>query len=182
MFWQNKCLCCHGLSHNVIFLSKSIFLAEILTRTQAGCHDSVLEEKNNSLEGMVKEKDGLRGDRTQDLYILCLFCPTEAVIPSTNHPSSAGEQCSLHQTCRNTDEPSSEIFLRHPQDRESFIKYFYSLKIAAQLLFAEQNHTLQIQASKYQVIGPCAVQRYRDSAQKYFPKVCVDPYVVFARF
>lgn len=40
----------------------------------------------------------------------------------------------------------------------------------------------QTQASKNQVIGPCAVQRYRDSAQKYFPKVCVDLCVVFARF
>lgn len=69
MFWQNKCLCCHGLSHDVIFSSKSIFLAEILTRTQAGCHNSVLEEKNNDLEGMLKERDGLKGGITEDLEL-----------------------------------------------------------------------------------------------------------------
>jgi len=69
MFWQNKCLCCHGFSHDVIFLSKSIFLAEILTRTQAGRHDSLLEEKNHDLDEMLKERDGLRGGRTEEFDI-----------------------------------------------------------------------------------------------------------------
>lgn len=68
---------------------------------------------------MVKEKDGLRGGGTQDFDIWSLFCPTEAVIPSTNHPSCAGEQHSFQQPCKNTDEPSAEILLRHPQDREN---------------------------------------------------------------
>lgn len=146
VFWQNKCLCCHGLSHDVIFLSKSIFLAEILTRTQAGRHDSVLEEKNNDLEGMGKEKDGLRGGRTQDLGLWCLFCPTEAVIPFTNHPSCAGEQCSLQQPCKNADEPSAEILLRHPQDRENLPfkqqlnYYLLSKSLASDTCFQKPGH------------------------------------------
>lgn len=41
---------------------------------------------------------------------------------------------------------------------------------------------LQIWASSNEVIGPCAVHRYRDSTQKYVPKVYADPCDVSARF
>lgn len=114
VFWQNKCLCCHGLSRDVIFLSKSIFLAEILTRTPAKRHDSVLEEKNNYLEGMVKERDSLRGGREQKTYMSGGdSCPTSAVMPSSDRSISMEESYHLHQPYGNTD--------GHPKCRENVL-------------------------------------------------------------